>query len=47
MLPGEEMVFHLDQNVHRQVVLGGGGDGGRDALISINVRVMNFGLGSS
>ena len=30
----EEMMFQLDRNVHRQLVLGG--DGGRNVLISIN-----------
>lgn len=33
---GEEMVFQLDQNLHRQVVLGG--DGRRNLLISTSVR---------
>lgn len=35
-LAREEMVFQMDQNLHRQVVLGG--DGGRNVLVTTNVR---------
>lgn len=36
LLEREELVFQMDQNLHRQVVLGG--DGGRNVLITTNVR---------